>query len=125
MFMFAIYTCGLRFSDIATLRWGEIDIERKVIKHLQVKGHTRNAKMLTIPISDGSLIILEKWRGRNENYVFGILDDEFDLGDSELLKDTLNAKNKAINTSLKTLGEKIKLQLCRDPAVGVRNAEEA
>ncbi len=109
MFMFSVYSCGLRFSDIATLRWEEIDLERRVIKHLQVKGHTRNAKMLTIPISDGGMAILEKWRGKNENYVFGILGDEFDLGDCELLKETLNAKNKAINTSLKTLGEKIKL----------------
>lgn len=109
MFMFAVYTGGLRFSDIATLRWEEIDVDRKVIRHLQVKGHTRKAKMLTIPISDGSINILEKWRGRNENYVFGILDDEFDLGDCEHLKETLNAKDKSINTSLKTLGEKIGL----------------
>ena len=109
MFMFAVYTGGLRFSDIATLRWEEIDVDRKVIKHLQVKGHTRKAKMLTIPISDGSMNILEKWRGRNENFVFGILDDEFDLGDCELLKETLNAKDRSINTSLKTLGEKIGL----------------
>ncbi|MDY6464755.1 MAG: tyrosine-type recombinase/integrase [Bacteroidales bacterium] len=86
-----------------------IDLERRVIKHLQVKGHAKNAKMLTIPISDGGMAFLEKWKGKNENYVFGILGDEFDLGDCELLKETLNAKNKAINTSLKTLGEKIKL----------------
>lgn len=109
MFMFSIYTCGLRFSDVATLRWDEIDMEKRVIKHIQVKGHTRNAKILTIPISDESLKILEKWRGRNDNFVFGILGDEFDLGDCEKLKDSLNSKNKTINTSLKTLGDKIKL----------------
>lgn len=109
MFMFSVYTGGLRFSDVATLRWEEIDIERKMIKHIQVKGHTKNAKMLTIPISDGSMNILEKWRGRNANFVFGILDDEFDLGDCEHLKETLNAKDRSINTSLKTLGEKIGL----------------
>ena len=60
---------------------------------MQVKGHAKNAKMLTIPISDGGMAFLEKWKGKNENYVFGILGDEFDLGDCELLKETLNAKN--------------------------------
>lgn len=109
MFMFSIYSCGLRFSDIATLRREEIDLERRLIKHIQVKGHTRNAKILTIPISDEGLRILEKWKGRNENFVFGLLDDEFDLGNCENLKDTLNSKNKCINTSLKTLGDKVNL----------------
>lgn len=109
IFMFSIYSCGLRFSDVATLRWEEIDMEKRMIKHIQVKGHTRNAKILTIPISDEGLKILEKWKGRNENFVFGLLDDEFDLGDCEKLKDTLNSRNKTINTSLKTLGDKVKL----------------
>lgn len=109
MFMFSIYTCGLRFSDIGTLRWEEIDMEKRLIRHMQVKGHTRKAKTLTIPISDEGMKILEKWRGRYDNYVFGLLGDEFDLGNDVKLKETLNAKNKTINTSLKVLGDRIKL----------------
>jgi len=92
MFMFSIYTCGLRFSDVATLRWDEIDMEKRIIKHMLVKGHTRSAKILTIPISEESGKILENWKGRNENFVFGLLDDEFELGDCEKLKDTLNSR---------------------------------
>ena len=109
MFMFSIYACGLRFSDVATLRWDEIDLEKRTIKHLQVKGHTRKAKILTIPLSDEGLKILEKWKGKHDNFVFGLLDDEFDLTDSERLKDTLNSRNRTVNTSLKTLGDKINL----------------
>lgn len=105
----SIYTCGLRFSDIATLRWEEIDVEKKLIRHMQVKGHTRKAKTLTIPISDEGMKILEKWAGRYDNFVFGQLGDEFDLGDDERLKASLNAKNKTINTALKVLGDKINL----------------
>lgn len=53
--------------------------------------------------------ILQKWQGRNDNFVFGLLDDEFDLSNCENLKETLNSKNRTINTSLHTLGDKIKL----------------
>lgn len=109
MFMFSLHTCGLRFSDVATLRWAEIDMDKKTIKHIQVKNHTRNAKMLSLSIPNEGMKILERWQGRNDNFVFGLLDDEFDLTDRECLKETLNSKNRTINTSLKTLGDKIKL----------------
>lgn len=109
MFMFSLHTCGLRFSDVATLRWAEIDLDKKSIKHIQVKNHTRNAKILNLSIPDEGMKILQKWTGRNDNFVFGLLDDEFDLSNCENLKETLNSRNRTINTSLKTLGDKIKL----------------
>ncbi len=109
MFMFSIHTCGLRFSDVATLRWAEIDMDKRTIRHIQVKNHTRNAKILSLSIPDEGMKILQRWQGRNDNFVFGLLDDEFDLTDRECLKETLNSKNRTINSSLHTLGDKIKL----------------
>lgn len=109
MFMFSLYTCGLRFSDVATLRWAEIDMDKRTIRHIQVKNHTRNAKMLSLSIPDEGMKILQRWQGRNDNFVFGLLDDEFDLSNCENLKETLNSKNRTINTSLHTLGDKIHL----------------
>ena len=109
MFMFSLYVSGLRFSDIATLRWAEIDMDKRTIRHIQVKNHTRNAKVLNLSIPDEGMKILQKWTGRNDNFVFGLLDDEFDLTDCANLKETLNSKNRTINTSLKTLGDKINL----------------
>lgn len=53
--------------------------------------------------------ILQRWQGRNDNFVFGLLDDEFDLSNCENLKETLNSKNRTINISLHTLGDKIHL----------------
>lgn len=104
MFMFSLYVSGLRFSDVATLRWSEIDMEKRTIRHIQVKNHTRNAKILNLSIPDEGIKILQKWTERNDNFVFGLLDDEFDLTDRECLKETLSSKNRTINTSLKTLG---------------------
>ena len=109
MFMFSLYVCGLRFSDIVTLRWAEIDMDKRTIRHIQVKNHTRNAKMLSLSIPDEGMKILQRWQGRNDNFVFGLLDDEFDLSNCENLKETLNSKNRTINTSLHTLGDKIHL----------------
>ncbi len=109
LFMFSLYTCGLRFSDVATLRWDEIDMEKRTIKHIQVKGHTRNGKVLNLHITDEGMKILERWRGKYDNFVFGLLGDDFDLSDCEALKDSLGSKNRTINISLKAQGDKIGL----------------
>lgn len=109
MFMFSVYTCGLRFSDIATLRWDELDMEKRTIKHIQVKGHTRNGKVLSLHITDEGMKILERWKGKNDNFVFGLLGDDFDLTDGEALRRSLGSKDRTINISLKAQGDKIGL----------------
>ena len=109
MFLFSIHCGGMRFSDVCTLRWCEVDMEKRMIRHLQVKNHTQRHKMLNLPISNECMKILERWKGRNETFVFGLLSDDFDLTDEEALKHTLNSKNRTINQSLKCIGEKMRL----------------
>lgn len=109
MFMFSIHTGGMRFSDICTLRWSEVDMENRTIKHLQVKNHTRKPTILTLPITDEGKRILDKWKGRNNNFVFDMLCEDFDLNDEKMLKHTINSLNKTMNQSLRCLGEKMKL----------------
>lgn len=109
MFLFSIHTGGMRFSDICTLRWSEIDMENRTIKHLQVKNHTKKPTILTLPITDEGMRILDKWKGRNNNFVFGMLCDDFDLNDEKMLKHTINTQNKTMNQSLRCIGEKMKL----------------
>ena len=109
MFLFSIHCGGMRFSDVCTLRWCEVDMEKRMIRHLQVKNHTQRHKMLNLPISGECMKILERWKGRNEIFVFGLLPDDFDLTDEEMLKHTLNSKNRTINQSLKCIGEKMGL----------------
>lgn len=109
MFLFSIHTGGMRFSDICTLRWSEIDIENRIIKHLQVKNHTRKPTIITLPITEEGMKILKKWEGRNDNFVFGMLCEDFDLNNEKELKQTLNSQNRTINQSLRCLGKKIGL----------------
>lgn len=109
MFMFSIHTGGMRFSDICTLRWSEVDLVNRIIKHLQVKNHTKKPTILTLPITDEGFKILKNWEGKNDNFVFDMLCENFDLNDEKLLKHTINSLNKTMNQSLRCLGEKMKL----------------
>lgn len=109
MFMFSVYCGGLRVSDLISLKWAEIDMDNKIVRHYQVKNHNRKSVLLTIPMADGAVDILERWKGRNENFVFGLLDDEFDLSDEENFLRIKQSRTRTINQSLAMLGEKIGL----------------
>ena len=109
MFMFSVFCGGMRVSDIISLKWSEVDMDSKMVRHYQVKNHTRKVQLLTIPMADGAIEILERWKGRNENFVFGLLDDEFDLNNTERFENVKQSRTRTINQSLAVLGEKIGL----------------
>ena len=66
MFMFSVFCGGLRVSDLITLKWDEIDMENRMVRHYQVKNHSRKALLLIIPMAKGGIEILKRWKGRNE-----------------------------------------------------------
>lgn len=105
MFLFSFHACGLRISDIITLEWKSVNLDKREIRKILYKGD----KFHTIPLNDGAIAILRKWQGRHDRFVFGLLDDTFDLTDKEELKRMRLNKNRGIKTSLKTLGDKINL----------------
>jgi len=109
MFMFSVFCGGIRVSDIISLRWDEVDMESRIVRHYQVKNHNRKSVLLTIPMADGAIEILNRWRGRNQNFIFGMLDDEFDLKDEESFMNIKQSKTRTINQSLAELGKKIGL----------------
>ncbi len=105
MFKFSYLSCGPRISDIITLRWCDIDFEKKELCKIQVKTRGRN----TIPLIDEALEILKKWRGRHNIFVFGLLPDDFDLKDEERLRTRRNSITKSINKSLENISKKSQL----------------
>lgn len=109
MFMFSLFCGGLRVSDLISLKWDEIDLENKMVNHYQVKNHSRKSVLLTIPMADGAIEILNRWKGRSENFVFGMLDDEFDLSNEEQFINIKKSRTRTLNQSLAALGEKINL----------------
>lgn len=105
MFLFSFHACGLRISDILTLEWRSVNLEKREIRKVLFKSD----KIHTIPLNDGVISILKRWYGRHDRFVFGLLHDAFDLSDDEELKRMRLNKNRSILTSLKTLGDKIGL----------------
>ena len=108
MFLFSSFT-GLRLSDLMTLKWNDIDMDKNMISHMQYKGHNRKAKMLYIPLNDTSREILERWKGKHEEFVFGLLPAGYNLSDDAAFLKVRNAKEATINKSLRSVGEKIGL----------------
>ena len=108
MFLFSSFT-GLRLSDLMTLKWSDIDMDKNMISHMQYKGHNRKAKMLYIPLNDTSREILERWKGKHEEFVFGLLPAGYNLSDDAAFLKVRNAKEATINQSLRSVGDKIGL----------------
>ena len=108
IFLFACFA-GLRMSDLMTLKWSEIDMDKNMISHMQYKGHNRRAKMLYIPLNDTSRDILERWKGKYEEFVFGLLPSGYDLSDDAAFLKVKNTKDRTINQSLKSIGDKMEL----------------
>ena len=105
MFKFSYLSCGPRISDIITLRWCDIDFEKKELCKIQVKTRGRN----TIPLTDEALEILKQWRGRHNIFVFGLLPDDFDLKDEERLRTRRNSITSTINKRLENISKKAQL----------------
>ena len=107
MFLFALNACGLRVSDIITLEWKSIDFKKRTLRKVLYKGD----KLHEIPLNDDAIRLLNRWYEKTgeHRFVFGLLEDTFDLKDKEERKRMRLNKNRAIKTSLTTIGEKMGL----------------
>lgn len=103
MWFFSFHACGLRMVDMMTLRWKDIDMKKKEIRKIQVKTRNRNS----IPLTEPLLQFLEKWKGRNNVYVFDLLPENFDINDEEAVYRRRNSWNNTINTSLRALSHEM------------------
>ena len=105
IFFFAFLACGLRISDIITLRWCDIDFEKKELDKIQVKTRGRNI----IPLTDEAIMILRRWQGKHEVFVFGLLPDDFNLKDELRLRRHRNSITSTINKSLGRISKEARL----------------
>lgn len=107
MFLFSFHACGLRFVDILTLQWSNIDFDNNQLHKVLVKSKISH----TIPLTLGARTILEKWKGRIgcNRFCFGLLPSDFDLKDDSAINRQRLNKNRAIITSLQEIGRKLNL----------------
>lgn len=108
IFLFAFHACGMRVSDIITLEWEHIDWERKEI----VKNYFKTKTAGNIPLTDPAIEILLRWKKykRNKRFVFDLLPEKFNLKDPKALKNARLSKNRTLQQSLKSVGNKIGLK---------------
>ena len=108
IFLFAFHACGMRVSDIITLEWSHIDWEKKEI----VKNYFKTKTVGNIPLTDPAIEILLRWKKykRNKRFVFDLLPEKFNLKDPKALKNARLSKNRTLQQSLKSVGNKIGLK---------------
>ncbi len=108
IFLFAFHACGMRVSDIITLEWSHIDWEKKEI----VKNYFKTKTAGNIPLTDPAIEILLRWKKykRNKRFVFDLLPEKFNLKDPKALKNARLSKNRTLQQSLKSIGNKIGLK---------------
>jgi integrase len=107
IFLFSIYACGLRISDIATLRWSDVDLVNKQIRKRTVKTRTS----IVIPLSNLALQILSEWHKKrpDSRFVFDLLSDDVCLDNDVERRKAISNADKCINQSLLKAGENIGL----------------
>ena len=106
MFLFTVNT-ALRVSDIITLEWAHIDLEKRELRKVMYKTKVP----VTIHLNDDAMTILNKWKekGVNGRFVFDLLPEDFDMSDIKRLDTLRLSKNRNIQQSLRSVGEKMKL----------------
>ncbi|MBD0822668.1 tyrosine-type recombinase/integrase [Aestuariibaculum marinum] len=100
MFLFSFYTAGMRFTDMCKLEWKNVS-ENEIIYTMN-KSKNRSGSRRTIPLIGGAKGILEKYKGKNDKYVFPPLYgyEESTVKEQEY---RIYIRNNALNRSLKQI----------------------
>lgn len=105
MFMFAFHACGLRVVDVMTLKWSNVNFEKKELRKIMIKTSKRHV----IPLTEPAIAILRQWREKrpDSKFVFNLMKDTIDIDDQEALYSARNNATKCINQSLTVVGEQL------------------
>lgn len=109
LFLFAVSAGGLRFTDIITLKWGNIDIENGIIeRRIHKTGRIHRLKMGSL-----ALMIVERYKPESPqpgNFVFpAISGSEYNRAGVETQSKLMLSSNALCNIYLKKLGENLEL----------------
>ena len=100
IFLLSFYWHGANMSDICTLKWS--DQKDKVFQIKRDKNRTKTKKMLFYGITDATVEIMEKYKGKG-NYVFNFLDKK--ATNIPEIKRQVSNFTRNINDSLKKIAE--------------------
>ena len=106
MFLFSVNT-GLRISDVVTLEWSHINFAQKTLKKNMVK----TKEVIEVHLNKPAMDIIKQWKkyNRNNRFVFDLMKEDVDFNDRDYVYKKIASKNRIIQTSLRSIGEKMNL----------------
>jgi integrase/recombinase XerD len=102
-FLFSFYNAGIRISDILLMKWNNIQDERLVYTMYKTN------KVHSLKLKEKPLLILEKYKGNGESFIFPFFSDRYDYSDPMYLSNQIGAKTALINKYLKEIAKKTKI----------------
>ncbi len=99
-FILSFYFCGMRFGDVAQLRWSNIKNGRLSYDMAKTGNH------ISIPIKDGARAILDRYQQADNNgYVFPFLASipEDEQGNHQRVREGIGSWNALVNGQLKDI----------------------
>jgi integrase len=94
-FLFAYYNAGIRISDILLMTWDNVQ-DGKLIYTMY-----KTNKPHALTLKEKPLSILEKYKGKDELYIFPFLSDRYDYSEQMFKHNQIGSKTALINKYLK------------------------
>ena len=106
IFLISFYTAGMRFSDVCKLKWS--NISNNHIVYVMSKSRGRSGSKRTVPLNSSSMALLNKYKGRNDTFIFPPLYG-WETKTQEEIENRIMSKNQMLNVSLKLMDKKLGL----------------
>jgi len=99
-FLFAFYNAGIRISDILLMTWDNVQDGRLIYDMYKTD------KLHSLVLKEKPLEILDRYKGKNEKFIFPFLSDRYDYSDPMFLHNQIVSKTALINKYLKDIAKK-------------------
>ncbi|MEE9408285.1 MAG: site-specific integrase [Polaribacter sp.] len=106
MFLFSFYTAGMRFTDMCKLQWSNI-IGNDIVYTMN-KARNRAGARRTIPLNPRSIEILEKYKGKDDCFVFPPLYG-YEKSPTEKVEYRIYIQNNNLNRALKIIARECEI----------------
>ena len=107
MFLFCFYTAGMRFTDMCKLQWNNI-IANDIVYTMN-KSKNRSGARRTIPLNPKSIEILEKYKGKDDYFIFPPLYG-YEKASNEDIEYRIYIQNNNLNRALKIVAKRCKIE---------------
>lgn len=110
MFLFSIYSGGIRFSDCIKLRWSQVDMKRETVHFVPHKTRSKKKGVVINPLGEVAIDILKQYQSdkvKSEKYVFDYANlFQGDISDDEEYERFSDTVAVTVNRKLKTIAER-------------------